>query len=154
MENQTNKPFIFIGRGIENYFDSAFQPTDDIDLKFLIIKSPGSEITQMLLMQEGNPYTYHAQSLLKYMDENSISEVIVNGGGKIRFGLGAPKRVVFYNKSYAFGLPCLDELKEISEKYWLDFPVRIDINSNDRGNINISGKIYSYAKVKYEAENP
>lgn len=146
-------PFACIGEGIEQYFDSNLKPLKEFDLKFLIIKDPGSELAQMLLMKEYNPYQYHAQALQKFMDDNSLIEIIVNGGGKIRFR-AERQQIVFYNKSYAFGLASHSELKEFCEKHWPGIEIRIDIQENPREHISISGKIYTYAKVKYEADNP
>ncbi len=153
MENRIKKEgqLILVGKAIK-CFDSNLQPTVSNEYKFLIIKSPEDILPQILVMEEFEPFVYHAQALLCYMEENNLNEVVVNGGGKINFYLNDLAYKI-YGKSYSFDIPCVEEVSQISNQLWPKFRYRIDIISSVQ-DINISGEICTFEKVKYYVDNP
>ena len=110
----TNKDFfILVGGEVKNYFDDANNLTKEGEFKFLLVKeNHPMAIWQMLLMIEGQPYSFHAEALLAHMQSKGLLEIIVHGGGIIFF-LETMEEAVVKSLSYAFGSVNEDELKFI-----------------------------------------
>ena len=118
MNQRVFSPVVLIGEA-ENYFDEKFQPTMKMDLKFLIIGEVGSTSLQFLLMEPNHPHEIHAQALLEYMKTNKLVQIMVYGGGKLRFYI-EQRLVRFSDRSYSFGIPSESRLIELSKSIWPD----------------------------------
>ncbi len=120
-----------------------------------MIQNPKSTELQILLTVEYEPHTYHAQALLAYMKDEGLSEIKINGGGKVEFDL-EEKLITFKEKSYAFGKASPDEVVAFCKECWPSFSIsteRMVVDPN-RKEMAVTGRIFSREKVKYEAENP
>ena len=153
MNNSTKtSPLILIGPA-SKYFDADLQPTAPTELKCIVVKELKSDEIQILLLKMYEPFEYHAEALLSYMKEKHLSEIMINGGGKVYFD-PIEKTVRYYDKSYAFGYVCQDEVLNFSKHVWSDFDIKPNFGSSSQSNMAVSGRSYSYEKVKYEAEHP
>ncbi|HTH93275.1 MAG TPA: hypothetical protein VL576_02235 [Candidatus Paceibacterota bacterium] len=152
MENTTKTSQLILIKSVSEYFDADLQPTEFIELKYIMVKDPRRSDIQMLLMEERNPFIYHAGAALSYMHDNRLNEIMINGGGKVMIN-PKEKRMVFYDRSYAFGSASSDEVKAFAKALWPNFEI-IDRSSSDRKEMAVDGKVWTRDKVTYEANNP
>lgn len=137
---------ILIGKTKELFVDGYPQKWED--LKYLLIQESSKESVKMLIMKEGEPYKYHAEGLMSYMEDKNLFDIIVRGGGKIDFQPGS-KQISIRGKSYAFGTPAIDEIKKFIEDNWPKFFLT-SIPSYGEPLI----KTYTKSEIKYKADNP
>ncbi len=121
--------------------------------KYLMIEEDGE--LKMLLMVEDEPFEFHAEALLKYMEDNKISEIKVNGGGKfMNMFYEDRSEMHFFDRSFSFGDVYPEEVKFFTEMIWPSF--KIDIKSlpvfEDMGNIFEKGKVFTINEVRHKAE--
>ena len=144
MESNIENPLVLVGQGVRQYFNSKFQPTKILDLKFLIIKEVNNDFMQMLLMQMHNPHQLHGTALLEHMENNDISEIIVNGGGQVIFHPN--ESILFYGKSYVFGTPCQIELMKFCKTIWPSMTTTSNIDSI-RKDIKLEGERFNKIQI-------
>jgi hypothetical protein len=137
---------------VNDLLGADFLPKEQHEFKYLMINEKGLEYPQMLIMDEYNPYTYHAQALKSYMKERQLQEITVNGGGKIRFNPQYHECRVS-GKSYAFGEASGFEVLDFVKSIWPEMSVLCGA-SKDRLGIFTSGKVYNLDQVQYYIDHP
>ena len=116
------KPLVLIGEA-EKCFDEQYTLIREVDLKFLIIEEP-NELPKLLCMLLDKPFRLHAQALKQYMEDQGISNIIVRGGGHIRFyddgSIGA------FGTSFEFKSAAPEQLESCIAAIWPSANVNTD----------------------------
>ncbi len=144
------QPLVLIGEA-EKCFDEQYTlPSIETDFKFLIIEEP-NELPKLLLMLLDKPFRLHAQALNQYMDDKGISNIIVRGGGYIRFyedgSIGA------FGTSFAFKSAVPEQLESCISVIWPS----ADVNTDDLEHLpdhdfKYYHRSYSIDKIAEEAK--
>lgn len=150
MKIDSENNLIFVGN-LHNKFDEKNLPLDlSARLKFvMLIGLTGS--LQMLLMEEYEPFSYHAQAILSYMKENNLDKITLNGGGKLTF---EDKRFSFNGFSYAFDGANNEEVRAFAEKIWPDQSIEVSLGRQLEGPIDKTGTQYLLGKIQHFVDNP
>lgn len=150
MKSEIRNNLIFIGN-LQLKFDTYNQPLETMRLlKFIMLQAQDGSL-HMLLMEQNDPFEYHAEGVLAYMTENNLKEIRINGGGKVSF---YPTKMFFHGFSYAFGGAYEYEVESFAKKTWPNLEIIVDLGDQSDGSIEIFGKDYSREKVKYFVDNP
>ena len=148
------KKSIIIAKQAFPYFDENMMPIKSAEFKYLMVSTDNKNL-QMLLMIEYCPFSYHAESVKWLMEKEELEIIKINGGGIISFGVET-NEIVIYEKSYAFGKVCIDEVVEfLKEK----FPGFVVDSSNMFNDINIkrmheTGKIFNLEQIQRFIDRP
>ncbi len=150
MKIDSENNLIFVGN-LHKKFDEKNLPLDlSSRLKFVMLIGPTGSL-HMLLMEEHDPFSYHAEAILSYMKDTDLDKIIINGGGKLMF---EDKQFSFHGFSYAFGGANSEEVKSFAEKVWPEQRLNISMSRQVEGAIDKTGKQYLLAKIQYYVDNP
>lgn len=152
MNTQTVADRLILIGSAKDCFDADMQPIRQQSFKYIVVKDPNKDYIQILVMVMYLPFEYHAEALLNHMDENNIPEILVNGGGKLSITPG--ESCYFHGKSYAFKHPWPEEIEQLQKDIWPNLKFLNNSESSAQGNMSVSGKLYTRAQVKYEADHP
>ncbi len=117
------------------------------DAKFILV-SIDNVTYKMIMHLECYPYKYHAQAVLKYMEDNNLNEIYSYGGAKIV--LSTIDDILCHGKSYALNTANDEKLAEVVKSIWPN--VKLEIMTS--GVKVKEAVLFSKEQIKYFAEHP
>jgi hypothetical protein len=116
------------------------------DAKFILV-STDNVTYKMIMHLERYPYEYHAQAVLKYMEDNNLNEIYSYGGAKIV--LGTVDDVLCHGKSYALNTANNEKLTEVVKSIWPNAELQI---MTSRPKVE-EAMLFSKEQIQYFAEH-